>query len=383
MSFAMDPEPVVGGHPREVRGYKLRTPPAQFLPFLIYEYGLGPISRYFDDQRECIAQGVPWQRVRGTQEAINRALAWIGYDGEHENMPIRRRRWNLFMLEMDRIRDAEEPDLLDIEYLAGLSVARRSIFWRGFKDYDIRPLEYGWSRWGQSLWSDYSGARIHDAGAKWSFGRVYERDYAPTQADLEALDVWIAESDGPSLTWGEFTWQEEDVTWASSPGDVRSRLMAAGVLSKSAWVRFRDGGGDVIGHRRARVKRGVALDGTGPYTLAGANYAPADGSSTVYIEALTDFGDGYDDEIGISLSGSSIISDAPVGTVVGVLSAVSARRAASWSLVFNPALAAGVKPGVLWASPSEASGGVEIMPTACDIEFGRTIRERVKALLRF
>jgi hypothetical protein len=353
LSLSTDAIPRVGGATMEMRGLKLRNPPPSFLPYLLYEYGLGPISRFFDDPRDCIAEGIAWQRVRGTQDAITRALDWVGYGGEHENFPVRRRRWNLFMLEMDRIRDVEEPDLLDIEYLAGLSVALRSRFWRGFNGYDVRALDYSRTKWGQSLYSTYSGARIRTNGAKWSFGRSYERDYTPTQDDLEALDVWIEDSEDPSLTWGEFTWEEEDVTWASSPADVRSRLMAAGVLAKSAWVLFRDEDGAVIGARRARVKRGVSLDATGAYEFSGARYAPMDAASTIYVEALTDFGDGY------------------------------GANAASWSLLFNPILASGVKPGALWLSPAQMSGGVEIMPTVQEIEFGRTIRERVKALLRF
>ena len=165
--------------------------------------------------------------------------------------------------------------------------------------------------------------------------------------------MWIEDGEYHSLTWGEFTWEEEGVTWTSSPAAVRSRLMASGVLAKSAWVRFRDSGGAVIGHRRARVKRGVAPDATGVYEIGGVVFREIGSASQIYIEALTDFGEG---------DGST---------------------AASWSLLFNPVLAPGVKPGVLWASPAQASGGVEIMSTTATVQFGRTVRERFKALLRF
>ena len=171
LSLSTDVIPRVGWATMEMRGLKIRNPPPSFLPFLLYEYGLGPISRFFDDPGECIAEGIAWQRVRGTQDAITRALGWNGYGGEHENFPVRRRRWNLFMLEMDRIRDVEEPDLDEIEYLADLSVCLRSHFWRGFRAYDLRALDYSRTRWSQSLYSTYSGARIRANGAKWSFGR--------------------------------------------------------------------------------------------------------------------------------------------------------------------------------------------------------------------
>lgn len=352
LSLAIDATPRVGLPIVEMRGLKLRQPPPSFLPYLLYEYGLGPISRFFDDPRECIADGIAWQRVRGTQDAITRALGWLGYDGAHENMPPRRRRWTLFMLAMDRLRDAEEPDLDDIEYLAQLSVAERSRFWRGFKDYDVRPVDYGHSAWSGSIWSEYSGARIREDGAKWSFGRVHERDYTLSQADLEALDVWLDEDSG-GLSWGNFPWTSEGVTWNSAPFATRAQLMAAGVLAKRCWIRFRDADGAIIGHRRARAFRPVIEDPHGVYACGALNYAPQGSSPILYVEALTDFGDGF---------GST---------------------AASWSLLFAPTSVAPIKPGVLWADPAELSGGVEIMPTAATIPFGRTVRERARAILRF
>lgn len=352
-SLVMDPWPKLDVPATDIRGVKLRPPqPASFRPFIIWEYGLGRVSRFFASELDCIAHGVPWARVRGTQDAITQALDWVGYDGEVENFPPRRRRWHLFMLEMDRFRDAEEPDLNNIEFLAQESVAQRSRFWRGFKAYDVRALEFSRTRWGQARYSTYSGARIKADGAKWSFGRTYERDYTPSQADLEALDVWLA-PDATGLGWGSFTWQAPGVTWTSSPAATRSRLMAAGVLAQSCWIRFRAAGGAIIGHRRARVYRGVLADAAGSYSVGAARFNPTAGASIIYVEGLTDFGDGY---------GST---------------------AATWSLLFDPVIVAPAKPGIQWAGPSQLSGGVEIMSTSATVQFGRTVRERFKACLRF
>ena len=44
--------------------------PDAWVPFLVYEYGLGPVSIYVDDQRALLETGVDWQRVRGTPEAV-------------------------------------------------------------------------------------------------------------------------------------------------------------------------------------------------------------------------------------------------------------------------------------------------------------------------
>lgn len=353
-SLTMDPWRSLKIPATDIRGVKLRFPPASFLPFIIWEYGLGPVSQFHADPRDCVALGVPWARVRGTQDAIDKALDWLAgsYTGQNEAFPARRRRWNNFHLALNKVRDAEEPDLNDIEYLTQQSVAERSRFWRGFYGYDVRGHDYSYSRWGDSIWGDSSGARIRAGGAKWSFGRSYETEYALTQEDLEALDVWIAE-DNTGLGWGSFTWEEPEVTWGSSPAATRSRLMASGVLAQSCWIRFRDGDNAIIGHRRARVFRSVANAPTGPYTVGSTRYGPQAGTSTLYVEALTGFGDGY------------------------------GATAAEWSLLFAPSVVSPAKPGLSWATPAQLSGGVEIMPTAASVEFGRTVRERFKACLLF
>lgn len=364
----------------DIRGVKLRPPqPESFRPFIVWEYGLGGISRFFASEIDCIAAGIPWERVRGTQDAIDKALAWVptGYSGVNEPFPARRRRWNNFHLALNKVRDAEEPDLNDIEYLTQFSVAERSRFWRGFSGYDVRAVDFSYSRWSNAIWSDDSGARIRTGGAKWSFGRSYERDYTPTQADLTALGVWQAENN-TGLSWGAFTWQEPGVTWGSSPASTRSRLMASGVLAKACWFRFRAAGGAIIGHRRARVFRAIAPDPLGVYSLAGSNYTPQNSTAILYAEALTDFGDGYSE---IVLSDNSIPSTAGVESVVGTLS--SPPVGTQWSLLFDPTVVAPTKVGALYASADQLTGGVEIMPTAANIEFGRTVRERFKAILRF
>jgi hypothetical protein len=351
-SLAMNPYPRVGLAVQDIRSVKWRAPPLSFRPYLIYEYGLGPVARFFEDQWEAIQQGIPWQRVRGTPDAVSQALDWIGYEGEIEAFPPRRRRWNLFMLELGRIRDAETPDLNDIDYLAQQSVAERSRFWRGFRAYDVRALEYGRTKISQTLVSSYSGARVRAGGAKWSFGRTYERDYTPTQANLVALGVWLT-PDSTGLSWGAFPWTSSGVTWTSSPAATRARLMAAGVLDQPVWVRFRRADNSIIGHRRARVARGVLADPNGIYQCGAAKFSPNSNPATLYIEALTQFGDG---------NGST---------------------AASWSLLFNPTVVSPAKPGIPWATAAQLTGGVEIMTTACSAPFGQTVRERFKAVLRF
>ncbi|MDR1947301.1 MAG: phage tail protein [Desulfovibrio sp.] len=54
------------------------VPGDPLLPFLIWEYGLGEIQQYLIDPRRVIAEGIQWQRLRGTPAAMHMAFGWIG-----------------------------------------------------------------------------------------------------------------------------------------------------------------------------------------------------------------------------------------------------------------------------------------------------------------
>jgi hypothetical protein len=354
MSLSTDVLPTLLPATVTMRGIKFQVPPASFLPFLEYEFGLGAISGYFTDPRVAISEGLAWQRILGTPGAINKALGWINYAASIEPFPVRRKRWNLFMLAMAGLPAHEEPDLNQIEDLAGLSAPLRSKFWRGFRTYDIRAVEYGYNAWGSTAWSNYSGARIHAGGAKWSFGRDYQLAHSMTQAELTALGVWIAPSGGSSLTWGAYSWAGAAAAWVSTSDAVRLPLMASGVLGRPTWIVFRDSSDAIIGYRRARVVRGVALDAAGQYSVNGIKLlALSSNATSVYVEAMTDFGDGY------------------------------GHTAAKWSLLFDAVPVDTTKPGLAWAGPGELTSGTETITTTQTIEFRRTVRERFRVLLNF
>ena len=58
---------------------QFKTDPSDpLLPWLIWEYGLGELLPYLPEPRQAIAEGILWQRLRGTPAALTTALAWIG-----------------------------------------------------------------------------------------------------------------------------------------------------------------------------------------------------------------------------------------------------------------------------------------------------------------
>lgn len=355
MSLGTDMIPRVKDSIDAMRGIKLVNTPPSLLPFLIYEYGLRELTPYVPNLYALIREGIAWQRVRGTPAAMARGLSWIDYEAEIEEAPVRRRRWHLFQLHLDRVRDEEVPDLDRIEGIAGLSVCLRSVFYRGFHGYDGRALEYGYQKWSDAIWSDDSGVRLRADGAKWSFGRAYDLDTTLTQADLEALGVWVppAPEEDP-LSWTEIAWADADFAWTSSAGQARRRAMCSATLGRPVWLELIDDADQVIGYRRARVACGVAAQFGGPYQVLGLQFAPAAQPEVIYLEFMTDFGDGAD------------------------------RDVAKCRLLIDAAPADAAKPGLAWAAPGELAGATaSIVEQSLTIELGRTVRERFRFALRF
>lgn len=337
-----------------LHGLKINNPPPSLLPYLVFEYGLGMLSPYVPNLYELIEEGVDWQRVRGTHLAVAKALAWIGYSGAIEEAPTRRTWWNMWQLALDGL-PAAESDLINIEGLAGLSAPRRSDFWRGFSGYDARECEAAESRWGETLLGDQSGVVVAPGTAKWSIGRRYEIDHDMTEAELTALGVWAEPVAGGDLTWESLdaTWDDLDVSWADDADLARSRVMLTGTGTGPAWAVFRDGAGEVIGYRRARARRAVSSNPAGVYRLGGTRYEPAAGTA-LYVEALTDFGDG------------------------------AGEIAAEVGFILSAEPAEGFAPGARWLPAGGLdTAGPTVADTVLSIPFNSTTRECVVALLRF
>ena len=56
--------------------------------------------------------------------------------------------------------------------------------------------------------------------------------------------------------------------------------------------------------------------------------------------------------------------------------------ASKWQVRLGASLADPSRPGLLWAEPDELTGGIVAADKTDEIEFGRTVRERCRALLR-
>lgn len=346
----------IGASPALMIGWKYKTPPdPRTIPFLIAEYGLGEISSFVPNVEQLLAQGIDWQRIRGTPAAVALGLSWLVYTATIETAPLRRLRWNTFQLALNQFRANEVPDLGRVEGITGLSVPLRSQFVRGFYAYDVRAAEISYSKISDCMIGSDSGARITEGGAVWSYGRIFDYDVSPNQADLTAAGVWIAPSALP-FTWATapYSWSDMDFPWGTIVNDVRRRLMARQLVRKSCWIEFKDAGGVAIGYARARAKHQVAAIVGGPYQVLATAYGlGTTASEIVYIEALTDFGNGN-----------------------GAIAASAALRFGAYPTDIET-------PGALWLLPGQITlPFAAIASRAVNIPFGQTVRERVRTLLR-
>lgn len=342
----------------ELRSFKYDTPQASILPWLIVEYGLGPISPYLPDEASVIAYGIRWQRLKGTPEGISEALSWIGYafDAIYE-MPPRRRRWHLFEIELDRFRDSE-TDLDRIEAVGRLTQPARSLFWRGYREHNVREADWSHTRWGHAIWSDCSGVRLHDGGVKWSFGRTFEPvggSHSLTEAELTEAGAWIEPADeGGSIGWGAFPWTTPDLKWTSDGATTRAGLIATTLLGKSCWIGLYDEDGEPIGFRRARAYHPVVQQ-IGGYYRAGANsYVAGPAGARIYVEAMTGFGEGEGGE------------------------------PRSWKIILGAELPDGQPAGKQWLEGADLAGGSTVgsFAIAPGILLNKTTRERFRAILK-
>ena len=169
LSLSTDLLTRLGGETESLKGFKT-DPSDSLLPWLIWEYGLGELLPYLPDPRRAIAEGLRWQRLRGTPAALTTALSWIGATAtvEQETPGIH---FAEFQFDPGRVLDADRA-IANLIAIARLSAPARSRLSRIYHGWDLRRLVLDESRLGEALLSDHSGVFWQDAQTKLSFGRV-------------------------------------------------------------------------------------------------------------------------------------------------------------------------------------------------------------------
>ena len=169
LSLTADPLTHLGPASEALIDFKT-NPADSLLPWLIWEYGLGELLPYLPEPRRAIAEGIRWQRLRGTPAALTTALSWIGATAtvEQETPGIH---FAEFQFDPGLVLDSDTA-IANLIAIARLSAPARSRLSRIYHGYDLRRLVLDDSRLGEALLSDHSGVFWTDGQTKLSFGRV-------------------------------------------------------------------------------------------------------------------------------------------------------------------------------------------------------------------
>ena len=151
---------------------QFKTDPSDpLLPWLIWEYGLGELLPYLPEPRRAIAEGILWQRLRGTPRALQIALGWMGADDVFVEPEVPGVHFAEFQIDPGQVLD-DDRLIADLIAIAKLSAPARSRLSRIYHGWDLRRFVQGESLLGDALLSDHSGVLWRDGQTKLSFGRV-------------------------------------------------------------------------------------------------------------------------------------------------------------------------------------------------------------------
>jgi P2-related tail formation protein len=168
-----------------VRTAKRVNIPDSVVPWLIYEYGLGELLPYLgNDQRRAIAEGVLWQRVRGTPQALKTALNWISLAATIEESEAGTLRWAEYQLGLDQVPIGLDG-ITSMVGIATISQPVRSKLFRVYAGYDERRFILDDHKLGEGLLCDHSGVYLRPDWPQLSFGREFE-------SELDQRDQFIA-----------------------------------------------------------------------------------------------------------------------------------------------------------------------------------------------
>ena len=187
LSLSMDPMPRVGPGIAALRSFKF-DPVVSLLPWLIWEYGLGELLPYLPDPRRAIAEGILWQRLRGTPRALEVALSWVDtiVTVEQEVPGVH---YAEFQIDPGRVID-DDQWIERVLAIVRLSAPARSRLSRMYHGYDLRRFLLDTDLLGDALLCDNSGVIWWGDGyTKLSFGRSREEIATLGAVRLESAQV--------------------------------------------------------------------------------------------------------------------------------------------------------------------------------------------------
>ena len=145
-----------------IRTSKFSNINESILGWLIYEYGLGEILPYVPDTQKAVAEGIQWQRIRGTKAAVATALGWIDFTATIEESEAGTLRWADFQLGLDQAPNglAFTENVIQVSKLS--SPVRSKLFRLYSSQYDLRRFALDDTKLSSGSWlADHTGVYLN------------------------------------------------------------------------------------------------------------------------------------------------------------------------------------------------------------------------------
>jgi hypothetical protein len=155
------------------------TPSDSMLPWLVWEYGLENVLPYLSDQRLALKEGVHWQRIHGTPDALKMAMGWLELPDTAIESEVPGEHFHEYQINTGQV--VATSQLPNLRAVADYSAPLRARLKRLFHGYDVRRLVLDESGYGAML-SDYSG--IDKDGLTLSFGRSHSAQVIPESIEV-------------------------------------------------------------------------------------------------------------------------------------------------------------------------------------------------------
>ena len=227
-----------GGPVPIIRTAKRVNIPDSVVPWLIYEYGLGEILPYLgNNQRQAIADGVLWQRIRGTPEAVRIALSWIGVTGLIDESEGGSARWAEYQLGLSAATTGEQI-IDDIVGVTRISSPVRSRLQRIYAVYDFRRFVLDDSLLSDGgMLSDHSGVRPRPDWPQISYGEIHsslvQENATAASAHTEVISVLVRNFDRFLL---DHSLMDEEWHTLNNPGMLTSQEGVSGRYEGQTWT---------------------------------------------------------------------------------------------------------------------------------------------------
>jgi P2-related tail formation protein len=227
-----------GGPAPLIRTAKRVNIPDSVVPWLIYEYGLGEILQYLgNNQRRAIEEGVLWQRVRGTPEAVRIALSWINVTGLIDESEGGSARWAEYQLGLEAATSGEQI-IDDIVGVTRISSPVRSRLQPIYAVYDFRRFVLDSSLLSDGgMLSDHSGVRPRPDWPQISYGQILsssvEENATVASTHTDVIGVLVRNFDRFLL---DHSLMDEEWHTLNNPGMLTNQEGVSGTYQGQTWT---------------------------------------------------------------------------------------------------------------------------------------------------